>query len=581
MSRVFRRLALVLALVLLSSTTSFAAPTNKPSPSLKINGIHNFFPIFSKEIKNYAIYNCHKKKIPFSIINGSTVIDFNDYFENDQVLSYIGVKNGFNYDFTIRCLNDGWKTLDYKYKNYSKSSKGYILGKVAIPSRIICPEKVQCSKGANVLYIVDNNGVPMWYRSFQGNSNFTGFQLKGTKLEWFATMYKELPPQNNKEISGRVMAIDLKGNSILSNIIPYEIVNGEKVYPPIDFHDYKSTDKYFYFISYVDKIVNPKTIKNPQTSKLVNLDQLFSKTGTVNPDMVGKEEVPELLRKEEICKSSDKILIRETRVIRTDKKGLVNWSYEFNNLPTFGVSINIRDEKGNTKCEIDVQHPNWLSLDSNEGNLTVSLHNSGTYNIDIKNKEINWVLYNESYNYMRLAQVDSSKLLKTVNDPLKGVTRTHSGSFIKDSDLFLTFDNRMQDSEPSRAVIYKIDKLRKTATFVKGFTPPENKCSLVNSKILCMTKSMGNATKSPTGELIVNWGEKPGNKNAYTVYDKDYNVKLDVNYGNFVNFMYKHEYYDSSYFPKNFFSYDFLKSTNTKNNQLLYSKSGFICNKSC
>ena len=581
MSRVFRRLALVLALVLLSITTSYAASTNKSSFSLKINGIHNFFPIFSKEIKNYAIYNCHKKKIPFSILNGSTVIDFNNYFENDQVLSYKGKKNGYNFDFTIRCLNDGWKTIDYKYKNYSKSHKGYILGKVATPSIITCPKKVQCSKGANVLYIVDDNGVPIWYRSFQGNSNFTGFQLKGTKLEWFATMYKELPPQNNKEISGRVMAIDLKGNSILSNIIPYEIVNGEKVYPPIDFHDYKSTDKYFYFISYVDKLVNPNIFKNPQSSKLFNMEQLFVNNGKPNPDMVRKEEMPEIARKEEICKSSDKMLIRETRVIRTDKKGLVNWSYNFKNLPTFGLSINIREEKGNTKCEIDVHHPNWLSLDDSEGNITVSLHNSGTYNLDIKNKEINWVLYNEQYDYMRLADVDRSKLLKTVNDPAKGVTRTHSGSFINDSDLFLTFDNRMKESEPSRAVIYKIDKVKKTATFVKGFSSPENKCSLVNSSIYCMTKAMGNATKSPTGELIVNWGDKPGSKNAYTVYDKDFNVKLDVNYGSYAIFAYKHEYYDSSYFPKNFFSIDFLKSTNKKNNYLLYSKSGFICNQSC
>ena len=576
-----RRLALGLVFVLLSSASSYATPTNKTSPSLKINEIHKFFPAFSKETKNYAIYNCHKKKIPISIINGSTIIKFNDYFENDQVLSYKGVKNGNNYDFTIRCLNDGWKNIDYKYKNYSKSSKGYILGKINTPSRITCPEKVKCSNGDNVLYIVDNNGVPMWYRSFQGNSNFMGFKLKGTKLEWFATSYKSLPPQNKNEISGRVMSIDLKGNSILSNIIPYEIVNGEKVYPAIDFHDYKSTDKYFYFISYVDKLVNPKTIKNSETSKLFNLEQLFSKTGNVNPDMVGKEEAPELVRKEEICKYSDKILIRETRVIRTDKKGLVNWSYEFNNIPTFGVSINIRDEKGNIKCEIDVQHPNWLSLDSNESNLTVSLHNSGTYNIDIVKKEINWVLYNEQHIYMQLAQVDRSKLLKTVNDPMKGVTRTHSGSFINDSDLFLTFDNRMQDSEPSRAVIFKIDKLRKKAIFVKGLTPPDNKCSLVNSKIRCKTEVMGNATQSPTGEIIVNWGEKPGSKNAYTIYDKDYNIKLDVSYGENVDFMYKHEYYDSSYFPKNFFSNDFLKSTNTENNQLLYSKSGFLCIQSC
>ena len=559
-----RRVIIGLFFALISSNISYAA--NIGTPVLKINDIHGFFPAFSESITNYALYNCHKKNIPFSLTKGSSKVQFNDFFVNDQVRSYKGASNGFKYDFTVRCLNNGWKSIDYKYKNYSKSSKGYILGKFYYNSSIvICPDKNPCSDNTTILYIVDNNGVPMWYRYFKGHSNFTGFQLKGSKLEWFATKYMELPPQNKNELSGRVMSIDLKGNSILSNIIPYEIINGEKAYPSIDFHDYKSTDKYFYFISYVDKLVNPKTVNN-----------IFSNNGNFDDNLN-----PDLARKEEICKSSDKILIRETRVIRTDKKGLVNWSYEIKNVPTFSVSINIREEKGYTKCEIDVQHPNWLSLDNNEGNVTVSLHNSGTYNIDIKNKEINWVLYNESKPYMRYADIDTDKLITTFNDPAKGVTRTHSGSFNEVNGLFLTFDNRLSINETSRAVIYKIDKDKKSATFVKGLMSPDNKCSLVNSSLYCMSRTMGNATYAPTGEIIVNWGEKPGGKNVFTVFDKDYNVKLDVLYGTTVNFIYKHEYYDISYFKKNFFSYDFLKSTNSNNNYLLYTKSDYICEQSC
>lgn len=550
-----KKVIFILLLVLLNSTNSYAA--NNSKLSLLLPDKHKIFPVFSKEIKNYAIYNCDKQNIKFQLNKGSININYNDYFLNDQIRSYKEVINGDSYDFTIRCLNDGWKSIDYKYNNYNNKDKGFILGKFYYDSSIVsCPEKIKCKSSVTVLYIVDNNGVPMWFRYFQGQGNFTGFQLKGSKLEWFATRYQDLAPQGKSEISGRVMSLDLKDSKILSNVIPHEYVNGVKMYPPIDFHDFKSTEKHFYFISYVDKLVNPDT-----------LDNRFLNDGN-NPDVA---------RKGEICKSSEKILLREARVIRTDKKGLVNWSYEIKNAPTYFVTINIRDEKNYVKCEIDVHHPNWLSLDGKEDNISVSLHNSSTYNINIKNKDVNWVMHDEGYPHTVTTHSNTNKLLKILDDPQDSVTRTHSGSFINNSDLFLTFDNRFDQAEPSRAVIYKIDKEKKTATFIKSLKSPENKCSLVSQTMYCMSRAMGNATYTPTGEIIVNWGERPGMKNVYTVYDKDYKPKLHVIYGEKVSFSYKHEYYGSGFFDKNFFSIDFLKSTNNKNNYLTYIKTKYIC----
>ena len=561
-----KKIIFVLLFVLLNSNNNSFAVINS-NPTIAIDAQHNFFPSFSKDIKNYAMYDCHKKYIKFALRKGKINIKYNDFFVKDQVRSYKGVSSGYNYDFTIRCLDNGWRSIDYKYNNYNKTGTGFILGKFMYDASIVdCPDETLCKNKATVLYIVDNNGVPIWYRYFQGHSNFTGFQLKGSKLEWFATQYMELAGQDNSVVSGRVMSLDLKESNILSTVIPYEIIDGEKVFPPIDYHDYKSTDKYFYFISYVDKIVKPSLVSN-----------IFSD----DSKKVDKNLNPDIERKEAICKGSDKILLRESRIIRTDKKGLVNWSYNIKNVPTYGVTINIRDEKNFVKCEIDLQHPNWLSLDGNESSITVSLHNSGTYNIGINNNEINWVLYNEVNPYMRNADIDTSKLIKTLNDPMKGVTRTHSGSFIDNSDLFLTFDNRLEPSEVSRAVIYKIDKDKMIATFVRALKPPGNKCSLVEQSLYCMVRTMGNATYTSTGEIIVNWGERPGGKNVYTVYDKDYKPKLDVTYGNKVFFSYKHEYYDSSFFPKNFFTYDFLKSTNNKNNYQLFTKTKFICEQYC
>ena len=553
-----KKIIFILLFVLLNINNSYAAINS--NSTIAIDGKHNFFPTFSKDIKNYAMYDCDKKYIKFALRNGKIDIKYNDFFVNDQIRSYKGVVGGDSYDFTIRCLNNGWRFIDYKYNNYNKD-KGFILGKFMFDSSLVsCPEKIKCKSNVTALYIVDNNGVPMWYRYFQGHSNFTGFQLKGSKLEWFATRYKELPPQGNSEISGRVMSIDLKGNNILSNVIPHEYVNGVKMYPPIDFHDFKSTEKHFYFISFVDKLVDPETLDNG-----FFIDN--NKTDAV--------------RKGEICKSSEKILIRGARVIRTDKKGLVNWSYEIKNAPIYGVTINIRDEKNYSRCEIDLHHPNWLSLDGNEGNISVSLHNSSTYNIDIKNKDVNWIMHDESNQYTGFTHSNTNNLLKILGDPMKSVTRTHSGSFIDNSDLFLTFDNRLNPAEVSRAVIYKIDKDKMIATFVRALKPPGNQCSLVEQLLYCMVRTMGNATYTSTGEIIVNWGERPGGKNVYTVYDKDYKPKLDVTYGSKVYFSYKHEYYDSSFFPKNFFTYDFLKSTNNKNNYQLFTKTKFICEQYC
>ena len=47
-----RRITIVLVLVLISSNTAFA--TNKVKPVLKISGLNSFFPVFSKDVKNYA-----------------------------------------------------------------------------------------------------------------------------------------------------------------------------------------------------------------------------------------------------------------------------------------------------------------------------------------------------------------------------------------------------------------------------------------------------------------------------------------------------------------------------------------------
>lgn len=552
-----KKLILVFVFVLFSSNTSFAGNTS--TPVFMINDDHSFFPNFSKDIKNYAIYDCHKKSVAFAIAKGGVNIKFNDFFVNDQVRSYKGVSDGYNYDFTIRCLNNGWRFIDYQYNN--KKDKGFILGKFMYDSSIVnCPEKIICKNNVTILYIVDNNGVPVWYRYFQGHSNFTGFHLKGSKLEWFATRYKELPPQGNSEISGRVMSFDIKKDNRVINTIPHEFINGVKVYPPIDFHDFKSTDKYFYFISYDDKMVDPKTLS----------DRFFIDNNN-----------PEQARKGEICRNSDKVLLRGARLIRTDKKGLVNWSYSIGNAPTYGVTINIREENNFTRCEIDVNHPNWLSLDNNEKNITVSLHNSGTYNISIEDKEVNWLMHDDSNVFYDDVYFDKKKLLKILNDPMGSVTRTHSGSFINNSDLFLTFDNRFDQAEVSRAVLYKIDKDKKNATFIKALKPPVNKCSLIGLSLYCMSRTMGNATYTPTGEIVVNWGERPGGKNVYTVFDKEYNILLDVTFGSKVYFSYKHEYYASKYFKKNFFSLDFLKSTNNKSNYLSYIKSKYICEQYC
>ena len=476
---------ITISLLILNTYAEVRSETSNIKILFKNNEI---LPKYYVNNNYYHIKNCDKNKNKISIYDNNKNIK--NYYINNTETKKIKLNNKY---ITIKCTPDYFNYFDYEFEN-NYNIKGYYFMDIGAIS---------------IIYNTD--GYPVWYRNYENYlPYYTSLDKKGvlTTVLYDRKILKEHKVSvSNEKPTAYVLKYNIKHENIMNIITPYEVINGEKKYPPIDYHGFHETKTGYYFISYVDEIV-PK----------ITMDKLYNYND-------------QTIEKTRICNNFNKnILIRTPRIIKTDNTGLITWSNTIKivdnyNEPTFFINSKLQDYP----CIIDINHPNYVSTTIDESKITVGLRNNYIVTYD-KNKKIIHIISNYSKKRIESLQNDiKEKILEIKNDPLEGVCGTHGG-YINNKNEIILYDNRCNKNEASRAVIYEINEIKNTATMKKTFSLGEERCfTIKNGIISCNAESQGNAEFGSSGEIVINWGVIEGNNKTLTVYDNKYKKILEVN----------------------------------------------------
>jgi hypothetical protein len=511
-----KKMVLPITLIsLLFSTQTYPANANNLVESVSISG-GSLIPAYSSNERDYGVKNCNKKIKTINIISARVKSQKNIYFLENKIYPIKVGKKSIN----LKCLPDAFNLVDYKFNNFKSTNKDLIL-----ITEVFGP----------VVYT--SKGYPLWYNLDLGAGyGFSTLDEKGVVTTLKTNMRV---PENESNNSALIYKYDIINKKYLEKLIPFEKVDGEINQPLIDYHGFAEVADGYYLISYNDTIVNSNYLE-----KFKNLHVNYSSGGNGNDNK----------RALEICQKDGKVVVREPKIIKINKTGRVVWSYTIKQSNFNKPTLEILDEKGSKfRCYLDLNHPNWVSVDKAEENIIVSLRNHHIASYNIAKKELNYTLGYYPPEMINIFNIDKEKHIAIEKDPVNGSCSTHSGSINENNELIL-FDNRCLASETSRAVIYKIDKSGKTATFIKHYYPVK-KCTLVSeqSTISCNTINMGNATHTHFDGVVVNWGERNGSKEIMSVYDSKDKKIFDLSYNKISDIIYKSYYYKENYFEVDLF----------------------------
>lgn len=495
---------------LILSTQNLPAYARSISESVTVKG-EKLIPSYSKNESNYAIKNCNKKIKSLEISSGKAKIQKNVYFVENKVYT-LKVGTGKIY---IKCLPDVFNSIDYKFDNYNSKTKDLVL-----ITEVFGP----------VVYT--SKGYPLWYNSQLG----AGHGLSTLDERGVITVLKtnKRVPTIGNDNSAMIYKYDIVNKKYLEKLIPFERVDGEINQPLIDAHGFAEVEDGYYLISFNDTVTN--------SNYLEKFKSVYINSITDNNGIDGKKA-------SELCKKEGKVVVREPKIIKINKTGRVVWSYIIKQSNFYKPTLELVEEKSSKyRCYLDLNHPNWVSVDKAEENLIVSIRPQYLASYNIKDKELNYTLGYISPELMDIHNIDREKHISIVNDPLNGSCSTHSGSINERNELIL-FDNRCLDSESSRALIYKIDSEANTATFLKHYYP-DKKCTLVAAalQISCNTINMGNASFTHFDGVAINWGERNGSKEIMSVYDRKDKKIFDLSYNKITDIIYKSYYYKEEFF---------------------------------
>jgi hypothetical protein len=462
------------------------------------------FPKYNPLVRDYAMFNCHGRNVTVNFnravkLDGASTRSWNINAVRDTAVRFtVSDSGGRPTVHTLRCLRDGFPKLSFTKKD--RSVNGLVVLGVPIGQG-------QQSKSFITIFVA--NGVPLWYRSA---GQATGMSVPVVNAD--GTMVLLM-----RQMNPRPGAVELETNR-LNHLVRLDLTGAlfEKVRAtakgkvvPLDYHGFAQTKRGYFFIS--SKVTTVKA-----------LSQGMIENSNLNAEDAAKYKV---------CLSATKHKEVSAVIVRTDKTGVVNWTYEMKGVePTNqrGFVRWVGEENGVLTCYFEIHHPNWVSVDPSGKQIYVSLLATGkNYAVDIATKKVVWRI-----------GTSGDDTLRTVNDPLGHPQNMHSGSMNANGE-FIVFDNRMDMSETGRAVIYALNKGVR-ATFVRQFLPPRDKCTTSAGQIYCPTRVMGNASFTADGKVLVNWGDKNGNPNVVTLFDRSGVVLLDVRDESRRTITYKSEY---------------------------------------
>ncbi|HKP90961.1 MAG TPA: arylsulfotransferase family protein [Thermoleophilaceae bacterium] len=137
----------------------------------------------------------------------------------------------------------------------------------------------------------------------------------------------------------------------------------------------------------------------------------------------------------------------------------------------------------------DTVHMN--SVEPFGSRLVFSLrHTDAVYEIDRRTGRVAW----------KLGGVRTKRSLEIVGDPVSpSFDGQHDARFAGDRNSLTVYDNGILHKRPPRAVEYRIDRKKRTATFVNAVSFPE-----ADRSTCC-----GSARRLPRGNWVVSWGNTP------------------------------------------------------------------------
>jgi hypothetical protein len=193
------------------------------------------------------------------------------------------------------------------------------------------------------------------------------------------------------------------------------------------------------------------------------------------------------------------------RIVEVTPSGQIikSWSIE-DYLPQASIAadwVNIADANSAPRCVIDAEHLNGLLFyqqprsPAGQGQvLLTGRHIDGAALLNWPSGEVLWTLGGRQ----------GAKSLTILDDPLGGPVHPHDANFI-DKDRILIYDNR-SGGEVSRALIYRIDIKKRTATLEASYT---TRCpaGVETPAQVCSAFAMGSARPTADGTgVLVGWG---------------------------------------------------------------------------
>jgi hypothetical protein len=141
---------------------------------------------------------------------------------------------------------------------------------------------------------------------------------------------------------------------------------------------------------------------------------------------------------------------------------------------------------------VDLEHFNSLERAPNGDYIVSARHMDAAFRIDRATGNITWKLGGTAANH------DLAPSLQLLNDPLGGPKRPHDVRLLPDGSVSL-FDNRLDTTGVTRAVVYSINTTAHTATLTRSYGHADG----------VTVGTMGSARVAADGHLIIGWGANP------------------------------------------------------------------------
>jgi len=457
---------------LLISQIAISSPSN--ADTIIKTGIgfssKGMFPSFSVNQTDYAIRNCSANTIITFKNNNEVVVNGKKYRKTwngktgADQIITVTLKNSGAKKYYIRCL-----PTDFPILNFSgATTSGYYL----IPYQL----------GKIKYYIIsDGAGVPLWYsRSNDLPANILAY--KGGILTQ-SSKKEALRGSRNNEISFTTLA------GVTSRTISGDSIN-------LDAHHIGRT------------IEGGLLVLGAEYRPLSDLNGLILGANALTGECPISPVEPVAIG---------------ARIYEYDKNGNIIW--QWNALDHLGKQETAAapyllesDAESKDGCAADLHHINWAEEISNEDAIITSLYTTGAvYSIRKSSGEILW----------KIGGIQTNNSLTIIGDPMSQPLGLHGGEMREDGTL-LIFDNRRLANEPGRGVIYKIDAVKKTATFIRSFIPESQPCTASSGTVYCPSWAMGGISSLNNGNVLVSWGDKFDNINVATVFNQEGKVITNI-----------------------------------------------------